>query len=193
MNVLWPVLISVSYIYAILNGKILELNNSIFQAVNDVLKIIFVLVGNTCLWCGLMNIIKNTKLSNFLIIILRPFINWIFQKEKNNKEVLEKISINIVSNFLGIGNAATPAGLEAMKVMQINNKNKQYLTDSMAMLIVINTTSIQLIPTTVLSIRASLGSVNPTNIILPIWISTIVGTIVGIIATKILIYKKGEE
>ena len=63
----------------------------------------------------------------------------------------------------------------------------------MAMLIVINTTSIQLIPTTVLSIRASLGSVNPTNIILPIWISTIVGTIVGIIATKILIYKKGEE
>ena len=96
MNVLWPVLISVSYIYAILNGKILELNNSIFQAVNDVLKIIFVLVGNTCLWCGLMNIIKNTKLSNFLIIILRPFINWIFQKEKDNKEVLEQISINIV-------------------------------------------------------------------------------------------------
>ena len=103
---------------------------------------------------------------------------------------MEAISINTVSNFLGIGNAATPAGLKAIEKLQEKNPKKEELSDSEVMLIVLNTTSIQLIPTTVIAIRASLGSPNPTGIILPIWISTIAGTVAGVIVTKILLRRK---
>lgn len=111
---------------------------------------------------------------------------------KKNDRALENVSINIISNILGLGNAATPAGISAMSELGKVNENKKQISDSMMMLIVINTTSIQLIPTTIIAIRASLNSANPSNIIVPIWISTIVGTFMGIFITKLLI-KRGKK
>ena len=94
----------------------------------------------------------------------------------------------MVANILGLGNAATPLGIKAMQTMQEkNNNNKKVLTNDMAMFIVLNTASIQLIPTTVIAIRNSLGSNNPTAIIVPVWIATICAAIAGITATKIFI------
>ena len=93
---------------------------------------------------------------------------------------MEDISINTISNVIGIGNAATSSGLKAMENLKRKNNDKNELTNSMIMLVVLNTTSIQIIPTTVLSIRTSLNSANPANIIIPIWISTLVGTTVGV-------------
>ena len=93
----------------------------------------------------------------------------------------------MVANILGLGNAATPLGIKAMQTMQEKNNNKKVLTNDMAMFIVLNTASIQLIPTTVIAIRNSLGSNNPTAIIVPVWIATICAAIVGITATKIFI------
>lgn len=100
---------------------------------------------------------------------------------------MKNISMNTISNILGLGNASTPAGIKAMESLQKENTNKQRLSNSMLMLIVLNTTSIELIPTTVIAIRTSLNAQNPTDIIIPIWISTIIGTLVGIISTKVLI------
>ena len=190
MNYLWPIIILISFLFAIFNGTMQDVNNSIFSSVADVVTLSFTLVGNMCLWCGLMKIIQETKLMNFLIKLLNPILKWLYPKSKDNKEAMEAISINTVSNFLGIGNAATPAGLKAMEELQKENKNKDELSDSMIMLIVLNTTSIQLIPTTVIAIRSSLGSLNPSAIIIPIWISTIAGTLTGIIITKILLRRK---
>ncbi len=93
----------------------------------------------------------------------------------------------MVANILGLGNAATPLGIKAMQTMQEKNNNKKVLTNDMAMFIVLNTASIQLIPTTVIAIRNSLGSNNPTAIIVPVWIATICAAIAGITATKIFI------
>ena len=90
------------------------------------------------------------------------------------------------SDLLGLGNAATPLGLKAMKTMQKKNPKKDTLSNSMAMFIIINTASIQIIPTTVIAIRTSLGSSNPTAIILPVWIATIGAAVVGVITAKIL-------
>lgn len=187
MNLLWPFLICFSLIYSIFNGSINNVNNSIYNSSLNVINLIMVLLGNMCLWCGIINVLKNTKLMNILEKVLNPIIKWIFPNEAKNKDILDKISINMISNFLGIGNAATPAGLSAMEKMQENNKNKSKLTDSMIMLIVINTTSIQLIPTTVLAIRSNLGSKNPSSIIGVIWISTFLGALTGIIVTKIML------
>ena len=108
------------------------------------------------------------------------------EEEKEYKE----ITMNITANILGLGNAATPLGLKAMKTMQEKNKSKDRLTDSMAMFIILNTASLQLIPTTVIAIRGSLDSLNPTQIILPVWISTICAAIAGIVASKVFIKMK---
>ena len=108
--------------------------------------------------------------------------------KKEDKEYKE-ITINIIANLLGIGNAATPLGLKAMQTMQEKNPQKDKITDSMAMFIVLNTASIQLIPSTVIAVRASLGSVNPSQIIVPVWIATIAADVAGIVASKILMKK----
>ena len=97
----------------------------------------------------------------------------------------------MVANILGLGNAATPLGIKAMKSMQEENKEKNKLSNSMMMFIVINTASLQIIPTTVIAIRSSLNSQNPTSIVVYVWIATLCSIITGIIITKILI-KKGK-
>lgn len=192
MNYLWPFLIIISFVFAIFNQKMNNINNSIFSSITDVVNLMLILVGNMCFWCGIINIVKSSKLMEKIVVIIKPLLNWLFPDAKNNKEAIAEISINAVSNILGIGNAATPAGINAMKEMQKDNKEKGKLTNSMIMLIVLNTASIQILPTTIISIRASLQSENPSNIIVPIWISTVVGTLVGIIVTKLIIKTKSE-
>ena len=97
------------------------------------------------------------------------------------------IIMNVIANILGLGNAATPLGLKAMTELQKENSNKDTLSDNMMLLIVLNTASLQIIPTTIIAIRSSLGSENPTKIIFPVWISTICAAVIGIICTKIII------
>ena len=183
MDYLWPIIIIISYIYALINGNMEKVNEAIFDSITDVIQLSITLLGNMCLWCGIMNIIKSTSMIYRLKKVLKPILNILFPEEKNNKNVIDNISINIVSNMLGIGNAATPAGLQAMKEMKKNNDQKD-ITNSMAMLIILNTTSIQIIPTTVIALMMSFGESNPTKIVAPIWISTLAGTMTAIIITK---------
>ncbi len=144
------------------------------------------LLSTMSLWCGIMKIVQNTSLINKLTNLLKPITRKLFPEIKENSVIHGQISMNIIANILGLGNAATPIGIKAMKSMQEENKSKDTLTDSMAMFIIINTASIQIIPTTVIAIRNSLNSNNSTIIILPVWIATISALIAGIIAAKIL-------
>ena len=193
LNYIWPILILASFIYAIFSGNVQKLNNSIFEFLEEVITLSMTLVGTMCLWCGLMEIVKNTSIMGKIIKILRPILNWLFPDSKNNEKVMENISMNTISNILGLGNASTPAGIKAMESLQEENKDKQRLSDSMLMLIVLNTTSIELIPTTAIAIRTSLNAQNPTDIIVPIWFATIIGTVVGVISTKILIKRSRKK
>lgn len=193
LNYIWPLLILCSFIYAIISGNIEKLNNSIFDSLEEVITLSMTLVGTMCLWCGLMEIVKNTSIMSKLTKLLRPVLGWLFPDAKNNEEAMDNISINIISNILGLGNAATPAGIKAMEALNENNRDKNKLSDSMLMLIVLNTTSLELIPTTVIAVRASLNANGPASIIVPIWVSTIIGTLVGIISTKILIKRSKNK
>lgn len=134
-----------------------------------------------------MKIAENSSVIDKLTKLLKPVIKFLFPEMKNNKKVQKEISMNMIANIMGLGNAATPLGLKAMKTMQEENNKKDTLTNSMAMFIVINTASIQIIPTTVIAIRNSLGSNNPTSIIFPVWIATICAAIAGITTTKLFI------
>ena len=116
-------------------------------------------------------------------------MSFLFPNMKKGDKEYKEITMNIIANILGLGNAATPLGISAMKTMQEKNKYKDTLSDDMAMFIVLNTASIQLIPSTVIAIRTSLNSAEPSSIIFPIWCATIAADLAGIIVTKILIKK----
>ena len=189
LNILWPIFIILSFIYAFITGKVDEVNNGIFESISDAVELSITFLGTICLWNGLMEIVKKTTLIDKLTKLLKPIINFLFPDLRKNEIAKQEISMNMIANILGLGNAATPLGLKAMKTMQKENRKKDTLTDSMMMFIVINTASLQLIPTNVIAIRTSLNSQNPTSIIIPVWIATIIAAIVGIIFTKILIKK----
>ena len=189
LNILWPVFIILSFIYAIFSGKIDSLNTGIFNSLSEAVELSITFLGTICLWNGIMEIAKNTSLINKLNNLLKPVINFLFPELKNKEKAKQEISMNMIANILGLGNAATPLGIKAMKTMQKENKNKDVLTNSMMMFIVINTASIQLIPSNVIAIRTSLNSQNPSLIIIPVWIATIIAASVGILVTKILIKK----
>ena len=187
LNIVWPIFIIISFIYAIFSGNLEKLNSSIFESTETAINLSLTMLGTMCLWNGIIEIAMNTALIDKLNKILKPIINFLFPEVKDNREITSEISMNMIANILGLGNAATPLGLKAMKSMQKCNNEKDTLSNSMIMLIVINTASIQIIPTTVIAIRNSLGSENPTSIVFPVWIATIAAAVFGIIATKIII------
>lgn len=189
LNIIWPVFIIISIIYAIITGNLESINNSIFEVGDNTVNLILTLMGTVCMWNGLMKIVENTSLIKKIAKLISPFMKILFPEIKKGTEAYEEISMNIVSNILGLGNAATPLGLRAMKSMQKENKDKNRLSNSMAMFIILNTASIQLIPTTVIAVRTSLGSAEPTKMLIPIWGATIGAAIAGIISAKILMKK----
>ena len=194
LNIIWPIFIIISFSFAIFSGNINKLNESIFSSTSEAVNLCISLLGTICLWNGIMQIAINTSVIDKLTKFFKPVIRFLFPDIKENSKADKEISMNIVANVLGLGNAATPLGLKAMKTMQKDNKDKKTLSNSMITFIVINTASIQIIPTTVIAIRNSFGSKNPTAIVFPVWIATICAAIAGIMATKILIKinKKGK-
>lgn len=187
LNILWPIFIIISIIYAIFSGNLENLNKSIFESTESAVNLTLTLIGMTCLWSGIMEVASKTSIIQYLSKILQPAIKKLFPNISSKSKSYDNIIMNIVANILGLGNAATPLGLKAMKELQKENEDKDKLSDSMMMLIVLNTASLQIIPTTVIAIRSSLGSDNPTKIIFPVWISTICAAIVGVILCKIII------
>lgn len=190
LNILWPIFIIISFIYAILTGRVEYVNNSIFESSTSAVQFAITLLGTICLWTGIMKIAEKTTFIKRFTSFLQPLINFLFPEIKNNQEAKQEISMNITANILGLGNAATPIGLRAMQTLQKENDKKDVVSNSMAMLIVINTASLQLIPTTVIAIRMSLESKAPTSIIFPVWGATIAAAIAGITMTKIFIRLK---
>ncbi len=156
LNKLWPAFIIISFIYSIINFNMNELNDSIFESCEQTIKMILSFMGIMCMWNGIMEIIQQTTLIKKITKCLSPVMKFLFPDIKKDSKAYNEISMNIVANALGLGNASTPLGLKAIKSMQDENKNKEELSDSMIMFIVLNTISIQVIPTTVIAIRSSL-------------------------------------
>lgn len=177
------------FAYAIIMGNVQEVNKSIFDSAGSAVELSITFLGTMCLWNGIMKIVQETSLMNKLTTLLKPLMNFLFPELKKESSAKEKISMNIIANILGLGNAATPLGIKAMSELQKENTKKDTLSNSMVMFIVLNTASLQLIPTTVIAIRTSLGSENPSSIIVPVWIATMAAAITAIFITKSLMKK----
>ena len=187
LNYIWPIFLIVSFIYGISFGNIAETNAEIFASTENAVNICIKLLGTICFWNGIMKIATKTSIVTILKKGLKPILNFLFPAIDEKEEVYTEISMNVVANVMGLGNAATPMGLKAMKSLQKRNNSKKILSKEMALFIVLNTASIQIIPTTVIAIRNSLGSSNPTAMLFPVWVATICAAISAIIATKILV------
>ena len=190
LNKIWPFFIIVSFVYAIYAGNIFNVNQAVFDSAQQTVSLCLTLLGTICLWNGIMKIAVKTSFMEKLTKFLSPIISFLFPEMKKDPKIRKEISLNMVANILGLGNASTPLGLKAMESMQQKNKDKTKLSDSMAMFLLINTASLQIIPTTVLSIRSSLGSQHPTKIILAVWIATIAAFFTAILVGKLCL-KKG--
>lgn len=184
LNFIWCFFIVISIIYGVISGKYVEVNSSIFESIESTISLIITLFGSMCFWNGIMNIVKNTSLINRIKNFLKPLIKLIFKDINENNEAFEDISMNVTSNLLGLGNAATPCGLKAMEKLQEENPSTKKLSNNQMLFMLINTASIQLIPTTIISIRMGLGSKNPSGIILGVWFASIVTFVCMLLITK---------
>ena len=124
LNIVWPIFIIISFSYAIFSGNLESLNSSIFKSTEDAINLTLSLLGTICLWNGVMQIASETSIIDKLVKSLNTIIKILFPEIKNNEKIKKEISMNMIANILGLGNAATPLGLKAMKSMQRENKNK---------------------------------------------------------------------
>lgn len=155
------------------------------SGVNKAFELFITLAPIMCFWTGIMEIAERSSVTKLFSKLLSPVNRFLFGKAYYDKISMEKISMNMSANILGMGNAATPLGLDAMKSLDSNNPNPLSATDAMCMFIVINTASIQLIPTSVIALRTQMGSVSPSDIIIPTLITTLCAFMVGTLSAKI--------
>ena len=141
------------------------------------------IAGMLCLWTGVMEIMRRSGLAEGLSRLLRPVLSALFPQVSGDRGVMDSISANVSANLLGLGNAATPLGIEAVRRME--RKSPGTASDAMCMLVVCNTASIQLIPTTVASVRAAAGSSSPFDILPAVWLASALSVGVGISACKL--------
>ena len=141
------------------------------------------IAGMLCLWTGVMEIMRRSGLAEGLSRLLRPVLSALFPQVSGDRRVMDSISANVSANLLGLGNAATPLGIEAVRRME--RKSPGTASDAMCMLVVCNTASIQLIPTTVASVRAAAGSSSPFDILPAVWLASALSVGVGIAACKL--------
>jgi len=156
--------------------------NSMISAGENAVTLSIKLLGVYAIWLGLINIVELTGLNTKIASLLSPIIDWLFGK--TDKQTKNYIALNLSANMLGLGNACTPMGIKAMEGLDKQN-NSKIASTAMIMLLVINATSIQILPTTLIGLRVTYGSTNSTDIIIPSLVATLFSTFSGILMVKL--------
>jgi len=186
INYIWAFLIAIGTVVGIATGNAAAVSDAAINGAKDAGLLCISLIGAYALWLGVLNIAKDAGLIAAVARRMRRVIGWLFRGIPKDSEASGYITMNIVANMLGMGNAATPFGLKAMKALQALNKQKERATDAMCMLLIINASSVQLLPLTVIALRSAAGSTAPAEIVLTALLATSVTTAVGIAAGKIM-------
>lgn len=186
LNYIWIGLLLIGFVAGIFNGRIDQVTKAAMDSAQSAVMVCIGLLGVMCLWTGLMKIAEKSGLVTIIGRFVRPVLGFLFPGIPKDHPALGAIVMNLVANFLGLGNAATPLGIKAMNELQSLNKDKKTATDSMCMFLVLNTAAIQLVPASIIALRTSEGSKKPAEIIVCIWIASVCATIMGIVAAKLL-------
>lgn len=161
LNKIWCFFILLSIGFGIVSGNIEVVNNSVFTSIENTMDLSLKMIGGMCFWNGIMEIAMETTLQDKIRKLINPINRLIFPKLNPHSSSYENISMNMATDMLGLGNAATPLGLKAIEELEKENKSSKYLSDEEIMFIAINTASLQIIPTSIITIRSTLGSNAP--------------------------------
>ncbi len=187
INYIWAGMVIFSVISAFFGGTTDALTSAIISSASDAVSLCIRLGGTICLWGGLMEIAEQSGLTGVVCRMLSPFLKFIFPNLDMKGKTAKAISMNVTANLLGLGNAATPLGLEAMRRLQHENSSKERASGDMIKFVVMNSAAFHLIPTTVAAMRQDYGSKNPFDIMPASWISSACALAVGLVSATILI------
>lgn len=185
LTVIWSILICLSIVYSSLTGRGGEIINMLNSSIQSAASLFLSIAPLMCFWSGVMEITARCGASEIICRLLSPLTKVLFPSIKDDKEALSKISMNMSANILGMGNAATPLGLLAMERLDKINPSPYVASNAMCMFVVVNTASIQLIPSTVITLRAQFGSLSPSDTIPATLITTVAAFTVGCTAAKL--------
>lgn len=200
MNCLWAGMMLIAIVYGALNGTIPEVTQAALDSSKEAVSLCITMLGILSFWMGLMQIGTVSGLIEKLTRGVKPFLCWLFPRIPKEHPALEQIALNCIANMLGLGWAATPAGLKAMEELKSleedRRKHKDRLavpegtaSDEMCAFLVINISSLQLIPVNVIAYRSQYGSVNPTAIVGPVIAATLINTLAGMLVCRVLCRK----
>lgn len=184
LNYIFSGMIIVSLIYSFFNGTYVETINGGLNGVTDTVSLMLTLIAVMSFFNGMMKIAEKGGITNIISGWFEKILKPLFP-EMTDKKTFGAMSMNITANLLGMGNAATPLGITAMENMKRISEDKSKATNSMCLFAIINTASIQLIPSTIIAIRMKYDSQMPYFIVVPIWISSVCGLMAGVISAKI--------
>lgn len=188
MNYIWAGLMLISIIVAFMTGRVNELSNAVIDGASQAIQLVISMTGLICFWTGLMSIADKGGLTKILAKAFKPLMTKLFPEYDEDSPAMKAICMNVTANLLGLGNAATPFGIKAMKEMAKDRpKNlKDTASNSMVMFVVINTASLQIIPTMLAMLRVNHGAQSPFDIMPAVWITSVCALSVGILVAKIL-------
>ena len=183
MTILWTGMVVLSILCGLATGQSAQVAAAAVEGTQAAVELCLSIAGMLCLWTGVMEVMRRSGLAEKLSRLLRPMLRLLFPQVARDRETMDSIAANVSANLLGLGNAATPLGLEAARKM--SRRTPGVASDALCMLVVCNTASIQLIPTTVATVRAGAGSAAPFDILPAVWLASGLSVGVGVLACKI--------
>lgn len=184
LNILWGSMILLGILVASFTGRLPDVTNVVLSSSKDAVNLCLTMLGIMATWTGLLKIAEKAGLIDNLSEKMMPLLIFLFPDIPRGHKAYKYIATNMIANMFGLGWAATPAGISAMKEMQKLNKNSDVASKSMCMFMIVNMSSLQIVSMNIIAYRTEYGSVNPSSIIIPGLIATICSTIAGIIAVK---------
>lgn len=181
MSYIWTGMIALSLIAAIITGRGGALAAAVSQGAQSGVTLVISLAGSLCLWSGVGKLMEHAGATTALAKLLRPILGRLFPSSKRDPLLSGSLSANVCANFLGLGNAATPMGIQAAQRLAMHSENST-ASDELCRLIVLNTASIQLIPATVAAVRSSLGCTSPFDILPAVWVTSFCSAGFGVAA-----------
>lgn len=189
MSYVFGIMIAVSFLFSLISGSADTLNQGIMDSASGAVTLLISISGMLCMWSGFMRIAKDCGLIDKLSRLCAPLLRRLYPDVDVESDAFRYISMNISANLLGLGNAATPLGLNAMKELKKQNPTDT-ASDSMLTFVLMNTASIQLLPTTVAALRKSYGSEHPFDILLCVWITSALALTAGLLSSKLLLRRR---
>ena len=181
---LWTGMVLVSLIFGALTGNLSSLSAAALEGAQSAVELCFTMCGVMCLWTGVMELMDQCALTDKIAALFRPLLHRLLPQASRDSETLAAVSANLSADLLGLGNAATPLGIRAARRMSRGCGG--VASNELCLLVVLNTASIQLLPTTLAGVRASLGASDPFDILPCVWLVSLLSVLAGLFAAKVL-------